>query len=170
VAGPDLLHLIVGDGFEGAYLPLRIITPLVLIIGIEQILVIQILMATHEDNIVLRNAFWGALVSIVLNILITSYMGAIGSAIVWFVAEFTIMILSIHAIYKKNHYLLPLKRMAAYIMAYLPLLLLSMLLYRCLENSYVMLVLLAIFVGIYALLIESFVLKNQVIKIFLKRK
>jgi hypothetical protein len=60
--------------------------------------------------------------------------------------------------------------MAAYIMAYLPLLLLSMLLYRCLENSYVMLVLLAIFVGIYALLIESFVLKNQVIKIFLKRK
>ena len=170
VAGPDLLHLIVGDGFEGAYLPLRIITPLVLIIGIEQILVIQILMATHEDNIVLRNAFWGALVSIVLNILITSYMGAIGSAIVWFVAEFTIMILSIHAIYKKNHYLLPLKRMAAYIMAYLPLLLLSMLLYRCLENSYVMLVLLAIFVGIYALLIESFVLKKQVIKIFLKRK
>ena len=170
VAGPDLLHLIVGDGFEGAYLPLRIITPLVLIIGIEQILVIQILMATHEDNIVLRNAFWGAMVSIVLNILITSSMGAIGSAIVWIAAECAITLLSIHAIYKKMHFLMPFKRMAAYVVTYLPLFIISIIIYRCLDNRHVMLIILAFLIGGYTLLVESFILKNKVINIFLNRK
>ena len=170
VAGPDLLHLIVGDGFEGAYLPLRIITPLVLIIGIEQILVIQILMATHEDNIVLRNAFWGAMVSIVLNILITSSMGAIGSAIVWIAAECAITLLSIHAIYKKMRFLMPFKRMAAYVVTYLPLFIISIIIYRCLDNRHVMLIILAFLIGGYTLLVESFILKNKVINIFLNRK
>lgn len=169
VAGPDLLHMIVGDGFEGSYLPLRIITPLVLVIGIEQILVIQILMATHQDSTVLRNAFWGASVAIVLNILITSYLGAIGSAIVWFAAESTIMCLSAYAIYKVHHYLMPLKRMAIYVAVYLPLLVLSILIYRCLENTFVILGVLAVVVGGYALLAEWLILKNHVVKIFLKR-
>ena len=169
VAGPDLLHMIVGDGFEGSYLPLRIITPLVLVIGIEQILVIQILMATHQDSTVLRNAFWGASVAIVLNILITSYLGAIGSAIVWFAAESTIMCLSAYAIYKVHHYLMPLKRMAVYVAVYLPLLVLSILIYRCLENTFVILGVLAVVVGGYALLAEWLILKNHVVKIFLKR-
>ena len=43
IFGPQILHLLVGDGYEGAYLPFRIIMPLIFVIGYEQIVCIQIL-------------------------------------------------------------------------------------------------------------------------------
>ena len=162
VAGPDLLHFVVGDGFEGSYLPFRIITPLVLVIGIEQILVIQILMATHCDNVVLRNSFIGAVVALVFNLLLTSYMGANGSAVVWVIAECTIMALSSWAIYRKFKYVPPYKRFFAYLLSYVPLLLLSLLVYWYLENTYAIVLSLGILTVLYAAVNELFILKNKV--------
>ena len=162
IAGPDLLHLVVGDGFEGAYLPLRIITPLVLIIGIEQILVIQILMATHQDKVVFRNSLIGAVTALLLNILLTEQMGADGSAVVWVLAESVIMVLSILAIYKEFHYIPPYKRLLTYTFSYTPLFIFSLLLYWYFKNTYVVLVLIAALTVIYAFFIELFVLKNKV--------
>lgn len=163
IAGPDLLHFVVGDGFEGAYTPLRIITPLVLIIGIEQILVIQILMAMHQDNIVLRNSLVGALAALILNILITASMGAIGSALVWGTAECIILVLSVYHIRKKFNYILPYKRLLGYCAAYLPLLLLLMGIYYLQENTYAMVGALIVLTFVYATMCEIFILKNKVI-------
>lgn len=162
IAGPELLHLIVGDGFEGSYLPLRIITPLVLIIGIEQILVIQILMAMHQDSIVLRNSFIGSLVAFIFNIILTSNMGAIGSAIVWVIAECSIMILSIIVIYRKYKYSLPFKKIGIYGISYIPLLLLSLIVYNFLTNNYAIIISLATLSFLYAFINEIFILKNNV--------
>ncbi len=167
VAGPELLHLIVGDGFEGAYLPLRIITPLVLIIGIEQILVIQILMALHNDSLVLLNSFIGALVAFLLNVLITGYLGSLGSAIVWLVSENVVMVLSILAIYRKYNYSMPYKRVCSYCIAYIPLLITSILIYTYLGNSFLMLVIVAAWVAFYTVLNEMFILKNKVFLLLL---
>ena len=164
IAGPDLLHFVVGDGFEGSYLPLRIITPLVLVIGIEQILVIQILMATHCDNIVLRNSFIGAIVALVFNMLLTSYMGANGSAVVWVIAECTIMGLSSWAIYQKFRYVPPYKRFFTYLLSYVPLLLISLLVYWYLENTYAIVLSLGILTVLYAGINELYILKNKVAK------
>lgn len=162
VAGPDLLHLFVGDGFEGSYLPLRIISPLVLIIGIEQILVIQILLTMHQDSTVLRNSFIGAFVALILNILITASMGAPGSAIIWVIAEGVIMVLSSFDIYRKYNYLMPIKRMAVYCLAYIPLLLIAFFVFREVGSNYIMLAVLALVIVIYAFLTEVYVLNNKV--------
>lgn len=162
VAGPDLLHLFVGDGFEGSYLPLRIISPLVLIIGVEQILVIQILLTMHQDNTVLRNSFIGAFAALIFNILITASMGAPGSAIVWVIAECVIMALSAFDIYRKYDYLMPVKRMAVYCLAYIPLLLIAVFIFQAVGSNYLMLALLAFVIVIYAFLTEVFILKNKV--------
>lgn len=167
-AGPELLHIIVGDGFEGSYIPLRIITPLVLVIGLEQILVIQILMATHQDSTVLRNAFFGALVAFVLNLLITSSLGAIGSAIVWLVAELVILCLSIEAIYRQHRYLMPIGRLSRYMASYAPLLLMCILVCHYMESSLVMVIAIGTLVVIYAAIVEWFVMKNKVLKLILK--
>lgn len=162
IAGPELLHFVVGDGFEGSYLPLRIITPLVLVIGIEQILVIQILMAAHCDKVVLKNSFIGAIVALLFNILLTSYMGANGSAVVWVIAECAIMGLSATAIYKKFSYVPPYKRILAYCLSYTPLLLLSLLIYNYLDNTYAIVFSLAVLTVVYACVVEIFFLKNTV--------
>ncbi len=162
IAGPDLLHLVVGDGFEGSYLPFRIITPLVLIIGIEQILVMQILMASHCDKTVLRNSFIGAIIALLFNILITSAMGANGSAIVWVIAECVIMGLSMMAIYRKYDYVLPYRRIMAYFLSYIPLMVLSILLYCSLDDTYAIIISLGLLTVLYATVNEVFILKNTV--------
>ncbi len=162
VAGPELLHFVVGDGFEGSYLPLRIITPLIIIIGIEQILVIQILMATHNDSIVLKNSLIGAIVALAFNALLTSHLGAVGSAIVWVIAENVIMILSIIDIYRKFDYLLPYKRIIAYCVSYMPLLILSIVVSYYLSNAYAIISSLFVLTVIYTFINELFILKNQV--------
>ena len=167
-AGPDLLHLFVGDGYEGSYLPLRIIAPLILIIGIEQILVIQILMAMHRDNIVLRNSFIGAIAAMTLNILLTTHFGAIGSAVVWICVECIIMIASMAVIYKSYHYLFPYKRLAAYIIVYTPLLISSLVLYSQLENGYMAMFVIALLTVVYMLITELFVLKNTIARQLLR--
>lgn len=164
VAGPDLLHLVVGNGFEGAYLPLRIITPLALIIGIEQILVIQILMATHQDSTVLQNSIIGAVTALIFNILLTTSLGAVGSAIVWVIVEVVVMTLSIIAIYRKYNYILPFKRVFSYCISYTPLLLLSLLLYYNLDNTYAIISVIAVLTIVYAAINESFILKNKVVR------
>jgi len=160
--GPQLLHLFVGDGFEGSYLPLRIITLLVLIIGIEQILVIQILMAKHQDKIVLRNSLMGAIVALLFNIALTANLGAVGSAVVWVVAEFFIMLVSMAVIDRKFHYTMPYKKMVVCTISYLPLLLLSLLICHFVNDEIMLLVILAIFTFVYAAFNEIFVLKNKV--------
>ena len=163
VAGPDLLHLVVGDGFEGSYLPFRIITPLVLIIGVEQILVIQILMANHSDATVLRNSFVGAIVALIANLLLTAPFGAEGSALVWVMAECVIMILSTIAIYKKFRYVPPYKRLLAYCLSYCPLLLCSVIIYSWLDDTYAVVLSIAVLTLAYAAINEIAVLKNQVV-------
>ena len=163
VAGPDLLHIVVGDGFEGSYLPLRIITPLVLIIGIEQILVVQILMAMHCDNTVLKNSLIGAIVSLALNVVLTPQMGANGSAIVWVFSECAIMVLSFVAIYRKFGYLMPYQRILAYLASYVPLLVLSMVVYHFLDNSFAIVSCIGVLTVAYAAINEIYVMKNKVV-------
>ncbi len=167
IAGPSLLHMMVGDGFEGAYLPFRIITPLILIVGIEQILVIQILMASHYDNIVLRNSFIGAVATLLCNLLLTSYMGAVGSAMVWVIAELVILFLSIIAIYRQFRVTINFQRLFCYFISYTPLLLLSFFLYQYIDNEYALIVSTAVLSTIYVTILEVFILKNQVVHLLL---
>ncbi len=47
VYSSNLIHILAGAGYEGAYTPFRIISPLVLVVSFEQVLVIQILSLIH---------------------------------------------------------------------------------------------------------------------------
>ena len=162
-AAPSLLHLFAGNGFEGAYLPMRIISPLVLIVGMEQILVIQILMAMHEDRVVLRNSFIGALVAIGSNILITSSLGAIGSAIVWVISELCILTLSILFIRRKYHFTIPIRKLCKYATSYVPLFCLSLLYLEHIGSQTLFLTCLALTTILYACIYEVFITKNRLI-------
>lgn len=164
IAGPELLHILVGDNFEGAYKPLRIISPLIFIVGVEQILIIQILLAMHKDYAVLRNSFWGAITATILNILITPNTGASGSAIVWVVSECIIMGLSILYVDKYFNFALPYKRIAVYIYSYIPLLIVSLVIYNIMNNELVMLITILVLTVFYAMINELLFLKNQVLK------
>lgn len=98
---PEIIKIIAGPGFEGAILPLRIVAPLVLIIGFEQILIIQSLMPMGKDKAVLINSIIGAIVGIIANVILVPHLEAVGSAIVWLVSEIAVMCSAIYFLSKE---------------------------------------------------------------------
>ena len=92
IFAPQIIHIIAGNGYEGAILPLRIIAPLLVIIGIEQILIIQGLMPMKRDKEVLINSIAGATIGVISNLIFVPRYGATGAAIAWFAAECTVLI------------------------------------------------------------------------------
>lgn len=89
-----IVEVISGPGYEGAVVPMMIVMPLVFIIGYEQILVVQILTPLVTDSVILFNSCIGATVGIVGNILLVGRFAAVGSAIVWLMAELAVLIVA----------------------------------------------------------------------------
>ena len=88
---PLIIRIIAGPEFEGAILPLRIIAPLIVIIGIEQIIIIQGLMPLKQDKAILINSIAGAVTGITLNVLLVPQHGAVGASIAWFASECVVL-------------------------------------------------------------------------------
>ena len=95
VFASEIIAIISGPGYEKAAIPLTIIMPLVFIIGFEQILVVQILIALKKDRTILVNAIIGAIVGVTANLLMVKSMGCIGSSIAWLLSELSVMIATV---------------------------------------------------------------------------
>lgn len=87
----SIVHLVSGPGYEGAELPFRIVIFLLLIIGLEQVVIQQCLMASQDTKPTMYVSTVGAVVGILLNALITPRLGAVGSAISWGVSELSVL-------------------------------------------------------------------------------
>lgn len=89
---PEIIYFISGYGYEGAITPMRMVMPLVLIIGLEQILIIQLLMPLRNDKAIFMNSIIGAIVGIIANVIFVPIWAAKGSAIVWLLAEISVLL------------------------------------------------------------------------------
>lgn len=118
---PEIVNLIAGAGYDGAILPMRIVMPLVFIIGYEQVLIIQTLMPLKKDSVIFRNSIIGALIGVVLNIILVPYLYSLGSALVWLLSETTILVLAQVAVRKYLNQSFPYSGMLRTILSYLPL-------------------------------------------------
>lgn len=87
----DIILILSGPGYEGAYTPFRIVIFLLLVVGIEQILIQQFLMASSSNSAIIKVSTVGAVVGVTLNFLITPTFGAIGSAISWGLSELAVL-------------------------------------------------------------------------------
>lgn len=87
IMAPQIIEIICGNGYEGAVLPMRIIMPAILFVGIAQILAVQVLMPLRKDNVLLAASVTGAIVSILINIISVNSLGAVGSAAVLICSE-----------------------------------------------------------------------------------
>lgn len=87
---PSIIHILAGEGFQGAVSPMRIVMPLMLIIGIEQILIYQILMPLNQDKSVLINSVIGACAGLILNIILVRKFECEGSAMAWIGSELAV--------------------------------------------------------------------------------
>ena len=165
IFAPQIVSLIAGPGYQGAVTPMRIVMPLMLIIGFEQILVIQGLMPLRADKKIMLNASAGAIVSIVLNILLTKNLMSIGSSISWISSEFTILVLSQIALQKLLKLRFPFRELGKSFLTYAPLAALLLIIYFFSNEEYywIYLFLGIVVAAVYTLSLQIFILKNRFI-------
>ena len=170
ILGPNILHILVGDGYEGAYLPYRIIAPLLFIIGYEQIICIQILLAMKQEKKLLLNSCFGAFVGILLNLLIVGHLGAIGSSLVWLLSELVVMTGAQYCVTRIACYSFPWKLILKYIITYIPAIILLMVFYEyCNYSEYVVVMIAGIFIAAYTVVVQIKVLKNPICLQFINK-
>lgn len=99
----EIIFLVAGRGYEGAETPFRIVIFLLLIIGFEQIIIQQFLMASKSYKSIFLVSVTGAVIGLLFNILITPQMASVGSAICWGISEFSVLIVGVVLISKTMH-------------------------------------------------------------------
>lgn len=121
IFAPEIITIIAGNGYEQAIPLLRIAMPLILIIGIEQILIIQLLIPLRADKMIFTNSLIGGSVGLICNILLVGWLQSTGSVFVWFLSEFAVFLSAYYFVRKLTGITISLKVMNRYIVSFLPL-------------------------------------------------
>ena len=87
ILAPHIIGVLSGAGYEEAILPMRIIMPATIFVGIAQVLAIQILTPMRCDKILLCASICGGTMALILNLLIVAPLKSVGSAIVMLSSE-----------------------------------------------------------------------------------
>lgn len=163
ILAPQIILLISGPGYEGAIQPMRIILPLMFIIGYEQILIVQTLMPLKQDKTIFINSAIVAAIGLILNIILVKYLQATGSAIVWVSSELVLLTLTQISVSKRLKLHFPFKMLLKNILCFLPLGAIILCVTKCVQNSYTILFISLAIAIIYFIIIEGFILKNKII-------
>lgn len=86
----ESIRFLSGDGYHGSILPMQILMPTILLIGISNLIGIQILVPIDKELYVVESVTLGAVVNIVINSLLIAPYGATGAAIGTLVAEIAV--------------------------------------------------------------------------------
>ena len=95
------VYLISGTEFTGAILPMQIIMPTVLLIGLTGLMGIQVLVPLGKEKYVLYSEIVGAVVDLVLNWILIPKLGAAGAAIGTLAAEAAVLVFQIIVLRKE---------------------------------------------------------------------
>ena len=94
------IYFLSGSAYEKSILPMQIIMPTLLFIGITNVLGIQILVPLGKEKIVLYSEIAGAIVNLIINSLLIPRFAAEGAAIGTVVAEFVVLAVQYYALRK----------------------------------------------------------------------
>ena len=151
-----------GEAFEGAILPMIIVMPTLLFIGLTNIMGIQMLVPMGREDAVMISTFAGAIVDLILNAIAIPVLGASGAAIGTLVAEFVVLIVQLIYLRKDVAFLYTgqsyLKLLIALIAAFIAGCAVKLLI----PGIFIKLVISAmLFFGVYALIL--YILKEEIV-------
>ena len=162
IYSPQIVRILSGDGYEGAIVPMMIIMPLIFLIGIDQILCIQILMPLKDDKIICMNSLLAAFCGLVMNFILVPHLKSVGSALVLLLSEIAVFISSYYFVRKRFGSIMPWRSIFKNLLAVLPL---SYVLYYISGISDLVLSVLTgiVFTVVYVIVVQFYVLKDKMI-------
>lgn len=101
-----------GNDFLPATLPMQLMMPTVLFIGLSNLMGIQVLVPTNRENVVVRSTIAGAVVNVMINLFAIPLFGPSGAAFASSVAEFSVALLQLYAL---RELMMPLFAKVAYL-------------------------------------------------------
>lgn len=93
VYAEDIILVFSGEGFKGAIIPLKILIPTILMIGLTNISGIQMLVPLGKEKVVLYSEIAGAVVDFLINLVLIPKLGAAGAAIGTLFAEILVLVI-----------------------------------------------------------------------------
>lgn len=160
---PQIIELLSGTGYKGAILPMQIIMPLVLVVGVSQILVHQVLIPMRLDKIVLHASIIGCFTGLLFNVLFVEIYGSIGTAFVLVSSELLVTLYYVYKICQSKIVQIPWKLFLCNFLGAVPYLIVY---YFCAELFYSFWTMLVSFLFASAVLffvIQILFLKNEII-------
>ena len=98
----DGILLLSGSDFMGAVLPMQILMPTLLLIGLTNLLGMQILIPLGREKMVLYSVIAGAATDLILNAILIPRLASVGAAIGTLAAEVVVLIVQLIALRKDN--------------------------------------------------------------------
>lgn len=167
IMAPQIISIISGNGYEGAILPMRIVMPLMLVIGYEQILVVQTLTPLKKDRTILINSIVGACIGILMNVLLVRKFQSVGSSIVWVMSEISVLCCAQYFVTKYIKIKFPVKKTFVSIIYNLPLLFIVYIIAEFhIGNDIIQLVIASIVSFVYSFILQFYVMKNNILVSF----
>ena len=160
INAPSIIYVIAGAGYEGAILPMRIMMPLILVIGYEQILVMQTLMPLKKDKAVLRNSIAGAVTGLLLNVLLISRYASAGASLVWGISEMVVLCCAQYYVVKYVSVGFPWRDFLSHVMVCIPLAV-GLLLLHSLLSGLTAFVISCIFAAVYFVVCNLYIKRNE---------
>lgn len=158
-----IIYLVGGPEYGGAIVPMIIVMPLIFIIGYEQILVVQTLTPLGMDRVILRNSIVGATVGIVGNILLVGRLAAIGSSVVWLMAEIAVLISAQYFVTKRVGLQFPFVKLGVNLLAYVPFIAIAFAINRFVPVAAIPKMLIGlVVVAVYFYVVQSRFLRNEI--------
>lgn len=88
----EVIYILAGKAYEGAIIPMQVLMPTLLFIGLTNIMGIQIMIPLGREKQVLYSVALGAIVDAVINFALIPKFGATGAAIGTLVAEAVVLV------------------------------------------------------------------------------
>ena len=136
VLARQIIYLLSGPGYEGAVLPMQIIMPAILLVGVAQILAIQVLLPLKRDKVLLIASIAGAFVSLFINIFVVPQLQSIGSALVLISAEVTVTFVYLSFVIKRDMVKIRFDEMVGVLLGAIPLVVVSVVISHCIKNPF----------------------------------
>ena len=166
---PEIIMLISGSGYDGAIIPMRIVMPLILIIGYEQIIVIQGLMPLRKDKEIMKISVTSASLSLMLNVVLVSKLQSIGSSIVWTCTETLTLLLTQIVLNKNIGVKFPVSDLFKNIISYIPMsIILLVMLYKIQVEDWILLLIAGCFTILYFIFIQITIIKDSLLIKYLR--
>ena len=86
----SIVHLLSGNGYEAAILPMRIMNPIIVVIGLSNFIGIQMFMPLNKEKWTLYSVLVGAVVNFFINLFLIPIYGSVGASIATLCAETTV--------------------------------------------------------------------------------